>query len=344
RTLEQLTIAEWEAFDEYVAPTTIFDFEYSGGVYDVAERKFRGFKRIVERNPDQSVKTTWFHQDEYLQGKAFYARFQSASGDDSVEESFDWNKTTVSSSESGFIHLDVHHTEIIENNQPTAFIDRKYTYDYGHGLKLQSIYSGTGAEDATITYEFDNAGDWMWRLSRRTLAGSNSGMMRKTDFTYDSHGNLARVSRWQEGKHPVETQYKYDVFGNKSRYIDERGYTTKFELDYPLRTFLRRRTGPVTWDNKSHVVEFSDFDYRCGRPRKSKDERGFTTSFIHDAIGRILRVEYPGGGRKTVQYDYSEFPYKVITKIKETDNSEVESVAWFDGLNRQTQIMTYGEN
>ncbi|MCP4569946.1 MAG: hypothetical protein GY841_20390, partial [FCB group bacterium] len=27
RTLEQLTIAEWEAFDEYVAPTTIFNFE-----------------------------------------------------------------------------------------------------------------------------------------------------------------------------------------------------------------------------------------------------------------------------------------------------------------------------
>ncbi|MCP4756039.1 MAG: hypothetical protein GY866_34695, partial [Proteobacteria bacterium] len=75
-----------------------------------------------------------------------------------------------------------------------------------------------------------------------------------------------------------------------------------------------------------------------------KDERGYTTSFIYDAIGRILRVDYPDGGRKTVQYDYSEFPYKVITKIKETDNSEVESVAWFDGLNRRCQIMTYGEN
>ncbi|MCP4566690.1 MAG: hypothetical protein GY841_03810, partial [FCB group bacterium] len=270
-------------------------------------------------------------------GKAFYARFQSASGDDSVEESFDWNKTTVSSGESGFIHLDGHYTEIIDNNQPTAFIERQYTYDYGHGLKLQSVYSGTGAEDATITYEFDNAGDWMWRLSRRTLSGSNSGMMRKTDFTYDSHGNLARVSRWLEGKHPVETQYKYDVFGNKIRYIDPRGYAWKYEYEHKFRTFRICETGPVTWDGKSHVVEFSDLDYRNGFFRKKKDERGYTTSFIYDAIGRILRVDYPDGGRKTVQYDYSEFPYRVITRIKETDNSEVESVAWFDGLNRQTQ-------
>ncbi|MCP4689635.1 MAG: hypothetical protein GY859_16395, partial [Desulfobacterales bacterium] len=99
-TLETLSINEWAAFDAPTTPSTVYTFSYANGLYNSALKEFMGFHEVVEINPDQSVKTTWHHQSEYLKGKAYAMRFQSAAGDDYVEETFNWGETPISSSQS----------------------------------------------------------------------------------------------------------------------------------------------------------------------------------------------------------------------------------------------------
>ncbi|MCP4691766.1 MAG: hypothetical protein GY859_27210, partial [Desulfobacterales bacterium] len=110
-----------------------------------------------------------------------------------------------------------------------------------------------------------------------------------------------------------------------------------------MNTFPALTSGPVAADGEPNVVTYSDFDYRSGLPGKMTNEMGYATTYVYDGAGRTLQIDHPDGGRETFSYDQIVQPYSTTTRIRESADSTVDAVSWFDGFGRQVQHKTYGE-
>jgi YD repeat-containing protein len=107
----------------------------------------------------------------------------------------------------------------------TVYTQTDYTYDNSNGNTLLTTISGTDAENTTTTNTWVDKGNWTWRLQSQSISGSWSGLVRETDYTYFSNGNLETETYWHsEGPDPV-TSYTYDDYGNLKTSTDPNGNT-----------------------------------------------------------------------------------------------------------------------
>ena len=189
------------------------------------------------------------------------------------------------------------------------------------GLPLSVTRNG----DRLLTLEYDAAA----RLSR-CMDGASTAV-----FIRDGNGQVLVCARTDhllgEGlTDPVFTRlYAYDALGRVTQATDGVGNAVKFGWDSLGR--LAQLTQPgglvvhVEYDGSSATGPFSqrisaDVDgdgapemlasayERTGALLNEEDSQGRRVSFAYDALGRVTRIDHPGGLFETVSYDSSGRP------------------------------------
>ena len=323
-------------------------YSYSGGMFDYPTREFRGFESVVQTRavgtPYETVTETKFHQDEFFKGRQSDVELREPSGGQLLSKiTLSWNKVYLDepANTAAFVKLSRKRIEYYDSE--TVYTQQDYAYDNANGNLLAKMTSGTGGENVTVTYEYENFGEWLWRKTREAFEGSNIGPVRETLFDYeDTTGNLLSGQFvLTPGENP-EIRFEYDEFGNVTHKYDANGNPpTVSTYDSTTRTFPETITNPV-----GHVVNYL-YDYRYGKISEAIDANGHGTFFDYDEFGRIKEVDYPphpDGGQVTTEYHDDVFPRYRVTRIKEdTFGSAINSYNYLDGLGREIQTITLGE-
>ncbi len=316
--------------------------EYADGYYDDATREFRGFGYVQKTNPDNTTVETWYNtDDEYKKGRAEEIQFREPGAQDYYKRTiFTRSKVQVGGSESYFVRLDQERTDLVDS--VTVYTQKNYTYNNNNGNTMTITTSGTDAENITTTNAWTNKGNWTWRLTSQAVSGSQSGLVRKINYTYFSNGDLETKTFWySEGTNPV-VSYTYDTYGNLKTSTDPNGNTSMVFYDTTY-TFPTRIRYPSTGGGTTHEVEM-DYDDRYGTITDSWDENDNHTQYAYDEFGRLMDVYYPDGGHTEYEYYDATFPRRVHKSVKESGSSYIDTYQYFDGLGRPVQAISYGHN
>ena len=318
------------------------EYDYEGGAYDPLEAEFRGFERIEQTLPDQTIEETRYHQDEYLRGKEHQVKHIAPQGYPLSLTSLDWLDEELNGG-ARFVKLKTKREERYYN--PMVFTQEAYQYSATHGNVTETTRSGTGAEAVTTTRSYTDCGYWNWKPESEIVEGWDTGIVRKTFFDYDTRGNKIREERWNDrGGSPI-TLWSYDAYGNPLNMTDPNGNLTAYTYESKTYTYANKITLPRTGQT-DHVWTAPAFDFRVGKAKEIRDENGNVTSYQYDAVGRLLQADFPDGGRKVFTYTDSPQPSTVKTVVLVSQGppeSTITSFDYFDGLGRKIQTVTYDE-
>jgi RHS repeat-associated protein len=181
--------------------------------------------------------------------------------------------------------------------------------------------------------EFDSTG----RVSRNTFAlgkpeqqvttytreaGTNlltsmtDALGRRTDYSYDSQGNLLTTTRLAGTTDAVTTKYTYGAYGLVTSIEDPLHHTTL--LDYDALGNLTRVTDPDPVSNQTNLTYNSQgqpltvtnapnqtitYTYDAGIVASVSDPLSRTAQMFSDAVGRIYGVRDPLGNLTQTVYD-----------------------------------------
>jgi RHS repeat-associated protein len=329
------------------------EFSYSGGFFDYDSREFRGFETVVQTNPDGTQLRSWFHQDKWFKGRQYRQELSAQTEIEAIlsNTNLSWDKAILNEPDNSaaFIKLIRKHAEF--NDDVTVFSQENYTYDDASGNLLSKTTSGTDGEEITISNAYANLGNWLWRKTSETVAGSISGKVRESYFGYEADtGNLLHKELWLDDGTNPRIEITYDAYGNPKTVTDARGNTTTTEYDpttysYPVKTVYPRTGCDTSGGCIDHIVENEAWDYRFGKVNITKDENGNRTYCSYDAFGRPVQVDSPNGGQVTTEYFDDVFPRYAVTKVKEDESGNtIDVYQYVDGLGREIQTITFGED
>ena len=320
---------------------------YSGGLHDPAEREFRGFEYVKQTNPDNTTVETWYHQDQYFKSRQERVELREPWDPDPgslfAKTEFTYDKVFLNppSNTAAFVKLTLKRSESYDSL--TVFSQEEYTYDDSNGNLLTMTRTGTGAEAVTTTNEYQNYGNWLWRMTQQTVAGGQSGEVRKAYFGYQSGtGNMLWKEQWLQGGTNPRVTMGYDTYGNLISEADPNGNPpTTIEYDTATKTYPVRKTLPQT-GGVTHVYEYG-WDARFGKKLWEKDENLNQTDYAYDVFGRLVQADYPDGGRVITVYHDDVFPRYAVTRIRENGSNYRDKYDYVDGLGRPIQTITFGE-
>jgi len=326
-------------------------YGYSGGLYDYPTREFRGFEYVKQTNPDNTTYESWFHQDEFRKGRASKTQLNK-SEDLLIEETLTWDTVYLDDPDNttAFVKLSQKRTDYYDS--ATVFAQEDYFYEDTNGNLTTVVAYGTDGENVTTSFQYQNKGDWLWCKTEETVQGSLSGKVRETYFEYENNtGNLLLKESWLDGGSNPSEEMTYDDYGNRISLTDARGNTTATEYDTDTHTYPVIITSPAT-GGVAHIEQYQ-YDHRYGRETAKEDENGNWTYYDFDPFGRLKQVDYPDGGQKINEYyecndpDCQDtiFPRYIIQKVKEDNaGNYIDKYTYYDGLNREIQSITFGEN
>lgn len=326
--------------------TTIYN--YNQGYYDVEEREYRGFHEVSQTNPDSTRTINYYHVlDNVKKGKKYRAESKDPSNNLMIFSFYDWDAHSFGETGGNADFVKLIGQDAVYYDSPTEYVGwhADLVYDNDNGNLLSKTYSGAFAENVTLSYDYDNYGDWNWRRTQQTLEGSTTGKVRETTYEYyTGTGNLMWKEPWlSDGSHPTRVTYTYDSYGNLETATDAMGNTTTTEYESVLHTHPARIISPAT-GGTSHIVEYPAYDYLWGKPTQMIDENGNITSYAYDGIGRLVQTDLPDGSRETRSYYDSAIPWYVFTQILENASDTINTYEYFDGLSRPVQTISFGEN
>ena len=326
-------------------------YDYGGGLYDAEDRDFRGFSWASKTNPDLTFEKTYFKQEEYNKGRQYQVDFRAtATGSLLNKTTFTWGTYTING-ECKFVKLNSKYNYVYDTT--TVVTKETYTYDNSNGNLLtivsSDISTNPSGETLTTTKEYENKDTtgWVWRMTEESLTGSVSGTVRKTKYDYETYtGNLiSKTFCLNIGAESGPTiDYDCDTYGNLIKETDPRNNYTETIYDTATQTYPVMIKYPKTdAGTVTHNIERS-YDYKFGMPSGEKDENGNWTYYSFDAFGRVDQVDFPDGGQTITEYHDDVVPNYIVTKVKENSSSTIDSYVYVDGLGREKQTVTLGED
>jgi YD repeat-containing protein len=160
---------------------------------------------------------------------------------------------------------------------------------YDSAGRLASISDSAG----TVLYGYDAAGNRI-RVSEGTRA-----QPRVSRFEYDG---LGRIVRAVDGA-GAATQYGYDSRGNKTRETDPLGNVTTFSYDGLDRLLRTARKMSAAADTSQEDIVVSQAWDDSSRVIARTDPNGNTTTYVYDALDRLLSTHYADGSADSAAYD-----------------------------------------
>lgn len=228
-------------------------YEYAGGLWDSAQREFRGFGTVMVKDPENNYSTAYFLQDDIFKGRP------------QRQETYDSNNTLFSKT------VNTWDSQVLPNGARFVFLKRKdnFVFDgnttgrrtaeeffyeenpqYGNltravqlgEVDLQTGENTIGNDTRTVETVYvrnTSSPKWLIGLPGQTIVRDNAGnIVRQTWFYYDNHPNandqpdkglLTKKMDWAGGGaqdiNPVTT-YSYDAYGNLKTTVDPVGNQT----------------------------------------------------------------------------------------------------------------------
>jgi len=325
------------------------NYTYSGGLYDYANREFRGFGYVKATDPNGTTSETWFKQDDIFKGLPYDQITKDSSGNTYARAINTFNSTSPYTGVN-FPYLSQKDDYIYDGTATYKQAAATFTYDAYGNITRKYLYgdaSITGDErDEYIEYNYDTT-NWILNLPSTTYVKDNSGNTKvQAWFTYNTKGNLLTKTAWLNGgTNPVIT-YTYDAYGNIATITDPKGNPpTVITYDAAAYTY------PATIQNSLGHTASKTYDYKFGKPLSETDPNDNTTTYEYDAFGRPTKVTNPNDTSSTygtVSYSYLDFGTVGSQRVVRynTEQSGTGNYLWeevyFDGLGRTIKIKREG--
>ena len=165
-----------------------------------------------------------------------------------------------------------------------------YTYDSTYGLLLSKTYK----TDSGTTIRLQNTLDSAKKNIVRTEAYRNDVLTGRTDYAYDSHGNVTEEKRYHDGFAEYDRiEYSYQ----DNAYLSQEKHSGILTADGAAAASTPGQ--PVGTIATSYSYD------TLGRMTSSTDGGGNTTSYTYDALGNVTQVTNPDGTTVLYNRDYA---------------------------------------
>ena len=329
--------------------TSVTQYSYADGYYDIAERDFRGFGYVKQVNPDQTTVESWFLQDNVYKGMMSQQTMKDAGGN-IYTQTVNAYESTSPYGGCAFPFLRQTDGYLYDGTPNYKNVRTWFEYD-GYGNRTRAYSYGDvsipGDErDERIEYNYDTT-NWIVSLPSRTYVTDNAANIKAQSwFTYDpANGNLLSKTDWLDGGVNPVTRFTYNSYGNQSTTTDPKNNVTTTSYDSTY-------TYPTTVTNQYFGFSSSKiYDPRYGKPLTETDINGNTTTYQYDVFGRPAKVINPYDNTSTEGTQsiyYENFGLGVGSQRVATHSTEQSGTGnylwqenYFDGFGRT--IMTRSE-
>ena len=203
---------------------------------------------------------------------------------------------------------------LVDNLKNQAYANALTTNDFdanGNNIEIFIDYGDGYTQTTANKYAYDNLAVWyLGRLSSATVTSTapdtttqDETIVRKSSFTYDSNG-LLLTETIEPGHHlAVATTYTRDLQGRiVSTQIDPADGPAFISETHSVLDSTGRFYTQTT--NALGHTETRVYDSTRGWLRSQTGPNGRTTHFTYDALGRVVREDYPDGTWTAIEYVY----------------------------------------
>lgn len=325
-----------------------YQYNYFGGLFNYLDSEFRGFNIVNETNPDNSIISHHFNQDEILKGREYKTNIYDENFNlyNSIENFYSYSSENE-------IHLDFITSSNYDDDLIPYVTNISYGYDdFGNINSINDFGNVLFSGDEKIeqhNFMYNLSENILNKISNYTLLDSGSNVVKRSWYYYDNLttgvniGDLTKIENYNDlGENPT-LEFVYDSYGNQIQSIDAKGYSTYYSYDSTINTFILSTTNEL-----GHQTLF-EYNYTTSN-LLTQSQDGLNKSYEYDLFGRIIKEAiYPDNlNSPTKIYSYNldgsapEY-IKVESKNNETDYSEM--IYFYDGFSNLIQIKTlYNEN
>ena len=343
------------------------DYAYEGGDWDIAERRFLGFRKLTATLPKLP------YEDSAPQVEVTFSQALAAVGVPTLVERFEvaanGSRTRLSQRRA---------TLAVRNDVAPfrALVTRRESYlamgsdlqgqktDYEHDAfanvtsETQTAVPNTAGGRRTVTRTYhQNLGDYL--VDRVAIISTHEGqasgpLKRRIRQHYDGQGtyqspptkgNLTRRRVEVLGTSTqLDTTYTYDAKGNLTSEETPLGHRTQYVYGTgTLDHLVVAKRLPPYFEGDTRWVERTDWGgHQCAGPASTTDVNGRQTVLTYDLLCREQEVNLASGERVQTSYNTIGDPTQQTIKVSRWAPSGSERFAeyHFDGLGRVHQIQS----
>ncbi|WP_189521379.1 RHS repeat-associated core domain-containing protein [Mesorhizobium sp. M1B.F.Ca.ET.045.04.1.1] len=355
--------------------TSVSTYQYSGGTYDPARRKFLGFANIVETKPlangetALSTVTTTYRQDLASYGLPSLTVWKDGAGvvRKQVAETYAVNANTKPYT----VQNTATDVTLTENISLATRVERGFdAYNNVTSLKDYGRTDAGGDESWKVISYTPNTSAYIVSLpaSQTVRSGMDSTFpyVSYEETYYDGNtganatapvaGNLTRKRSFSDyygtPQKEVDRYFTYDSFGNMLSAVDGAGDRTEWDYDaaYHLYPVTERAPRYFATGGQSADIRFvstATFNTVCGLPATTTDVNGLVKTFTYDPFCRPYQVSQSvtGAYAKTRFENEGNPATQAIAKYAPLPNGAGEDFtrSYYDGLGRVYRVETPGE-
>jgi RHS repeat-associated protein len=228
--------------------------------------------------------------------------------------------------------------QFIHEGQPVGIHLRKETDydDFGNavGERNHGVFEVAGDElFIERTFEVRPAA-WLLRLVKTATQRDGAGnLLDDREFFHDATGNLERIEAWLDTEDrwfPVLRQ-RLDAFGNVTEATDARGLRRTIGFDALLHALPVSETLHL---ESRELAMSAEYDLGFGVVTGAVDFHGQTTSYLYDALGRLVEIRRPGGAGELFEYTFGNPVSRVAKRLRLEGGATFDSFLYSDGLGR----------
>ncbi|WP_179296127.1 RHS repeat-associated core domain-containing protein [Mesorhizobium sp. WSM4312] len=354
--------------------TAVSTYQYAGGKYDPAARKFLGFASIVETKPlangetAPSTVTTTYRQDLASCGLPSLTVWKDGAGvvHKRVAETYAVNTAAKPYT----VQNTATDTTFIENVTYTLRVERGFDA-YNNVVSLKDYGRTDASGDETWTERFFSPNTSAYIVSALIAERTHAGLTSTDPYVgyrhnyYDGNtdvwavptkGNLTRVLTVSDvtstPQKSVSQYFTYDSYGNKISATNGLGHKTEWDYDatyhlYPVTERAPRyfATGGQTADTR--FVSTATYNSVCGLPATRTDFNGLVKTFTYDPFCRPYQISQSVTGAYVRTQFFAEGDPNNQRLIKYTPlpngAGEDFTVSRYDGLGRVYRVEAPGD-
>ncbi|MCB1386186.1 MAG: hypothetical protein KDJ80_09640 [Nitratireductor sp.] len=343
---------------------SVSEFAYEGGKYDAANRKFLGFRKIIETHPKLAYETAApYTERTYRQDLASYGELET-------EKRFDGAGTLLSERVDTWTVQDQAkpYTALNTATESTQYesngsVSRRLERDFDpHGNVTQERDFGRSdlPGDERFTYRdfAPNTADYIVSLVGQEWIydgdSATANLLSRQTFVYDDtaswqygavKGNLTRRRTFQVLGAPqglpnvyFDALYEYDSAGNRIAAIDGEGNRTEWDYDATFHLFPVAERNPLYFTGDTRQTTSQTYDPTCRLPANATDLNGTVTTLEYDAFCRLYNTSRTGDGlvelRRYVNFGTLVSQYVIVQQRRAGQAGWHYQQTYFDGLGR----------